>query len=93
MLQGVAQLLGVAGDDLEAVRSAAQKTVEAQDRRRLQTAAVRALEKGKTEIMVALDPPTVRYVHLDEATKRLKSVPLDSDTVLTARDLGISFGD
>ncbi len=60
---------------------------------RFGSAAVRALEKGKTEIMVALDPPTVRHVHLDEATRRLKNVPLDGDTVLTARDLGISFGD
>ena len=43
--------------------------------------------------MVALDPPRVRSVPLDEATSRLKTVPLDSDTVMTARDLGISFGD
>jgi 6-phosphofructokinase 1 len=32
-------------------------------------------------------------VPLDVATERMKSVPLDSDTVMTARDLGISFGD
>ena len=43
--------------------------------------------------MVALAPPTVNYVPLEEATNRMKSVPLDSDTVLTARDLAISFGD
>jgi 6-phosphofructokinase 1 len=43
--------------------------------------------------MVALDPPTVQYVPLEQATSRMKLVPLDSDTVLTARDLGISFGD
>ncbi|HET6443269.1 MAG TPA: ATP-dependent 6-phosphofructokinase [candidate division Zixibacteria bacterium] len=55
--------------------------------------AVRALEEGQTECMVALDPPVVRYVPLEEATSRMKSVPLDSDTMLTARDLGISFGD
>ena len=30
---------------------------------------------------------------LAEATSRLKSVPLDCDTVLTARDMGINFGD
>ena len=28
-----------------------------------------------------------------EAVKRMKTVPLDSDTVETARDLGICFGD
>ncbi len=60
---------------------------------RFGAAAVRALEEGQTECMVALDPPVVRYVPLEEATRRMKSVPLDSDTVLTARDLGVSFGD
>ncbi len=60
---------------------------------RFGAAAVRALEEGKSGVMVALDPPTVRYVPLEQATRRMKTVPLDSDTVLTARDLGISFGD
>jgi 6-phosphofructokinase 1 len=60
---------------------------------RFGAAAVRALEEGQTECMVALDPPVVRYVPLEEATSRMKSVPLHSDTMLTARDLGISFGD
>ena len=44
-------------------------------------------------VMVALAPPTVNYVPLEEATRRMKSVPLDSDIILTARDLGICFGD
>ena len=44
-------------------------------------------------VMVALAPPTVNYVPLEEATSRMKSVPLDCDVMLTARDLGISFGD
>jgi 6-phosphofructokinase 1 len=43
--------------------------------------------------MVALDPPRVRYVPLAAATRRLKTVPLDSDLMHTARELGISFGD
>ena len=43
--------------------------------------------------MVALDPPNVTYVPLEEATNRMKSVPEDCDTILTARDLGINFGD
>ncbi len=60
---------------------------------RFGAAAVRALASGQTGIMVALDPPDVRYVPLAEATNRMKTVPLDSDTMLTARDLGISFGD
>ena len=60
---------------------------------RFGAAAVRALEEGRSGIMVALDPPTVRYVPLELATKRMKQVPLDCDTMLTARDLGICFGD
>ena len=60
---------------------------------RFGAAAIRALADGKSGIMVALDPPTVRYVPLAEATRRMKRVPLDCDTILTARDLGISFGD
>ena len=60
---------------------------------RFGAAAVRALVEGKSGVMVALDPPAVRYVPLKEATNRMKVVPLDCDTVQTARDLGISFGD
>lgn len=60
---------------------------------RFGAAAVRALEEDHGGCMVALDPPTVRYVPLEEATSRMKNVPLDCDTMLTARDLGISFGD
>ena len=60
---------------------------------RFGAAAVRALDEGKSGIMVALDPPTVRYVPLADATHRMKTVPLDCDIMVTARDLGISFGD
>ncbi|MCX6135656.1 MAG: ATP-dependent 6-phosphofructokinase [Ignavibacteriales bacterium] len=60
---------------------------------RFGAAAVRALEEGRSGVMVALDPPTVRYVPLEQATRRMKKVPLDCDTMLTARDLGICFGD
>ena len=60
---------------------------------RFGAAAVRALADGQDGIMVALDPPEVNYVPLEVATARMKQVPLDSDILLTARDLGISFGD
>ncbi|MEM9042391.1 MAG: ATP-dependent 6-phosphofructokinase [Actinomycetota bacterium] len=60
---------------------------------RFGAAAVRALEEGRDGVMVALDPPTVTYVPLLEAVTRMKSVPPDCDTILTARDLGINFGD
>ena len=60
---------------------------------RFGAAAVRALEEGYTGVMVALDPPTVKYVPLEEAVSRMKSVPPDCDTMITARDLGVCFGD
>jgi 6-phosphofructokinase 1 len=60
---------------------------------RFGAAAVRALEAGRDGVMVALDPPDVTYVPLIEATSRMKTVPPDCDTILTARDLGINFGD
>lgn len=59
---------------------------------RFGAAAVRALDEGRSGVMVALDPPTVRYVPLEHATSRMKTVPLDCDSMLTARDLGIAFG-
>jgi 6-phosphofructokinase 1 len=60
---------------------------------RFGAAAVRVVADREFGVMVALDPPTVLTVPLEVATERMKCVPLDSDTVLTARDLGISFGD
>jgi 6-phosphofructokinase 1 len=60
---------------------------------RFGAAAVRCLAAGESGVMVALDPPRVRTVRLEKATKRMKVVPLDCDTMVTARDLGICFGD
>ena len=60
---------------------------------RFGAAAVRALAAGKSGVMVALDPPTVRYVPLVEAAQRMKLVPVDCDTIQTARALGICVGD
>ena len=60
---------------------------------RFGAAAVRALDQGQSGVMVALNPPTVDYVPLVEATRRQKTVPLDCDSILTARDMGINFGD
>jgi len=60
---------------------------------RFGTAAVRALDDGHSGIMVALAFPNVNYVALEEVAGRMKGVPLDCDTLQTARDVGISFGD
>ncbi len=60
---------------------------------RFGAAAVRALDEGHSGVMVALAPPTVNYVPLEDATRRMKVIPLDCDTMKTARDLAICFGD
>jgi len=60
---------------------------------RFGAAAVRFADARTFGVMVALDPPDVRAVPLEEAIQHIRRVPLDSDTVLTARDLGVSLGD
>jgi 6-phosphofructokinase 1 len=60
---------------------------------RFGAAAVRALQDNHFNVMVGLDPPTVRHIPLEEATKNMKTVPLDCDMILTARDLGTCLGD
>ena len=60
---------------------------------RFGAAAVRALEDGQSGIMVALAATGVNYVPLAEVAGRMRCVPLDGDTLQTARDLGICLGD
>jgi 6-phosphofructokinase 1 len=60
---------------------------------RFGAAAVDLVEQGKFGSMVALDPPDVLAVPLEEATATMKLVPPDSDVMRTARSLGVSFGD
>ncbi len=60
---------------------------------RFGAAAVRALEEGQNGVMVALALPNVNYVPLADVAGRMKGVPLDSDTLQTGRDIGITFGD
>jgi 6-phosphofructokinase 1 len=56
-------------------------------------AAVRALAEGQNGIMVALNPPRIDYVPLKRAVAKMKTVPPNSNGVVTARALEISFGD
>ncbi len=60
---------------------------------RFGAAAVRFIAEGKRNVMVAFQPPEMRAVPLPDVISKTKRVPLDSDTILTCRDLGISFGD
>ena len=60
---------------------------------RFGAAAVRAIEAGMFNHMVALKSPEIVMVPLGEALGIQKRVLVDGDTVLTGRDLGICFGD
>ena len=59
---------------------------------RFGAAAVRALEAGQSGVMVALDGNDVVPVPLADVAGRMKAVPLDGDTLATARDLGVCLG-
>ena len=59
---------------------------------RFGAAAVRCIRAGRLGTMVGLQGRHVRAVPLGEAVAGTKLVPLDDDLVLTARQLGISFG-
>lgn len=60
---------------------------------RFGAAAVRALDAGKTGVMVSLGVNGVDYVTLEEVAGHIRNVPMDCDSLQTGRDLGISFGD
>jgi phosphofructokinase-like protein len=60
---------------------------------RFGAAAVRLVEAGTFDHMVALISPGMEAVPLEAAIKSRKRVPLDNDKVLTAREIGICFGD
>jgi ATP-dependent phosphofructokinase / diphosphate-dependent phosphofructokinase len=60
---------------------------------RFGAAAVDLVARKKFGCMVALHPPDVRAVPLRTAVEELKRVPERGDVVVTARRLGISFGD
>ena len=55
--------------------------------------AVYALREDMDGVMVALNPPKLEFVPLEEAVAQLKLVPVDCEAVLVSRALGICFGD
>jgi phosphofructokinase-like protein len=60
---------------------------------RFGAAAVKLLNEGCYGCMVALDPPNVRGVPLEDAIAHIKHVPLEGDVIATARALGVCLGD
>ncbi|OPY71528.1 MAG: 6-phosphofructokinase 1 [Syntrophorhabdus sp. PtaU1.Bin058] len=60
---------------------------------RFGAAAVRMVETGQFGVMVALEPPVMKGVPLADVIGKIRRVSLDSDSVQTARELGICLGD
>ncbi|WP_041280810.1 6-phosphofructokinase [Desulfosudis oleivorans] len=60
---------------------------------RFGAAAVRLVEAKQFGRMVALNPPNIDAVLLEDVVGAIRTVPLESDTLQTARDIGISFGE
>ena len=60
---------------------------------RFGAAAVRIVGEKKFGTMVGLDPPHIKAVPLEKIIGRIKNVPLDTDKIKTAREIGISMGD
>jgi len=55
--------------------------------------AIELIRRGEFGTMVAFAPPDIVARRLDDIVGRTKTVPLDSDVLLAAKALGISFGD
>ena len=55
--------------------------------------AARLVRKSAFGRMVALIPPNVESIPIREAIGRRKTVPVTSDIIESAREIGISFGD
>ncbi len=60
---------------------------------RFGAAAIRLIAEGHRNVMVAFRPPEMVAVPIPDVISKTKKVPVDSDTILTCRDMGISFGD
>jgi 6-phosphofructokinase 1 len=55
--------------------------------------AVELARRGEFGMMVAFDPPDIVARRLEDIVGKTKTVPMDSDLLLTAKALGVTFGD
>jgi 6-phosphofructokinase 1 len=60
---------------------------------RLGTKAAELIRDKKYGFMVGMKNDVVVPVPLSEVAGKLKSVPIDSDVIASARSIGVSFGD
>ena len=55
--------------------------------------AVELIKRGEFDTMVAFAPPDIIARRLEEVVGKTKTVPMDFDVLLTAKALGVTFGD
>ncbi|MCH8488200.1 MAG: ATP-dependent 6-phosphofructokinase [Candidatus Cyclonatronum sp.] len=55
--------------------------------------AIRAIEVGDFNKLVVMKENELRRIPIADVAGKFKTVPLDSDTIMTARDIGICLGD
>ncbi len=55
--------------------------------------AVRALQEDQSGVLVAFQPPDLKYVPLAEAINKVRTVPANSVFIQIARSLGMALGD
>lgn len=60
---------------------------------RFGAAAVRALENRDFNKMIVMQQNSIKIIPLEDVAGKIKQVPLDSDTILTAREIGVCLGD
>jgi 6-phosphofructokinase 1 len=60
---------------------------------RFGAAAIRSLAEGCASGMVAMQRGRLALVPLEKVAGKTKTVPLDCDTLVTAREMGVCFGD
>lgn len=56
-------------------------------------AAVRALENKDFNKMIVMQQNRIKRIPLSDVADKMKLVPLDSDTILTAKEIGINLGE
>jgi 6-phosphofructokinase 1 len=94
-----AQLAGLTGKETRSVvlghlqRGGAPTSFDRVLATRFGGKAVELILEGRFGTMVAVHPPNIVAVNLENVVGRTKNVPLDLDLVKTARAIGISLGD
>jgi 6-phosphofructokinase 1 len=75
------------------VRGSAPTAVDRQLGLGYGAAAVQALSEGQSGVMIAFQPPDLKFVPLGEAINKVRTVPANSEFVRDARAIGICLGD